>query len=228
MPILELDRKTNVLALTSFLLSLIAIGNQFYGYLLGARVELFAPAVIVLSEYDHGTKAAPARFLAIEAVMTYANKGQIGYNDVVKRETVSFMGPAGQPVLLTWNDFLEGSTADPQNPDRKIYASIKPASPRVIAARDAISHETRFVAFNEECPDSQAQDCSGKNFVPVDEALFRYLAGQPDAIEFKFTADLYGDEQPRHAACRILTRQIDMEAYRRRGWISLNCYPVKT
>lgn len=225
MAIIEIERKTNVLALTSFLLSLIAIGHQFYGYLRGAKVELFAPSVVVLSTYDHGRSGHPERYLSIEANMTYVNRGQLGHNDVLRLEAVEFVGPGGKDVRLTWMEFLEGSAADPADPDRKIEAAVKPAGPRVIAARDAISHETRFVAFNEECPDSKDSECARRNYLLFNEGLVRFFARQSDPIELKFSAKLYGSEAVLRSGCRVFPAHIDVESFLRRRWISLNCYP---
>jgi len=53
MAFIEIERRTNLLALTSFLLSSIAIGNQFFAYVVGAKVELYPPSVIVLSTYPY-------------------------------------------------------------------------------------------------------------------------------------------------------------------------------
>ena len=217
MPIIEIDRKTDILALTSFLLSLLAIGHQALDYLAGARVELFPPSVVTLTKHDYHTNGKEDSYFIVEAPMTYVNRGQLGYNDVVKRETVSFLGPNGKKVVLVGFQHFNSMEKE-GNPDELVYTEKRGASPALIPARSGISHETRFVPFNQNCGGIPA--CERQNYVRFDEAL-GFLDKQK-TFELEFAAELISDDKPKVARCTI--SQLGVNELRRRGWVAHNCY----
>lgn len=223
--LLEVDRKTDILALTSFLLSLIAILTQTYGHIRGPQVELYPPAIVTLTSYNYGTKESPVLYLVVEASMTYTNKGQMGYNDVIRRETVSFIGPDKNEVLLSWHTFFDFSDTAPDDPDKLTYSNTRSAGPEVVAAGSAVSHETRFVPHNPDCRDPESNACKQDNYVALNDALIMHLKQQP-RFEFRFSAELFGNDRPRVARCEILTNQIPVEDFKRRNWVALDCYPL--
>jgi len=163
-------------------------------------------------------------YLVVEADMTYANKGQLGYNDVVKRETVNFVGPSGHDIVLTWLTFFGYSDVNPEKPDELVYSGARSAGPEIIPARSAVSHGTRFVPQNAECQRGAQVDCT-RNYIPFDDALFDFLKKR-ESIDLHFVAELYGDNKRRETSCRIYVNQLPMEEFRRKRWAALNCYPI--
>lgn len=220
MAIIEIDRKTNILALTSFLLSLLAIGHQIFDYFAGAKVELFPPSVVTLTKHDYHPNGKNDSYFIIEAPMTYANRGQVGYNDVVKRETVSFTGPSGKEVVLEGLYYFN-SIEKEGNPDQLVYTEQRGASPVLIPARSGLSHETRFVPFNVDC--GGVPECERQNYIRIDDILS--FLDKREKLELQFAAELISGSEPRVARCTLT--QLGVSELRRRGWVALNCYPSK-
>jgi len=215
---IEVDRKTDILALTSFLLSLCAIGSQFFGYVRGARVELFPPTVVVLNSYKDD--ADGTRFLLVEATMTYANRGETEYNDVEMQETLRFTAPDGRAVTFSGLNNFDASWPDDKDPNKLKLKDEKDAHPEVIPGRSAISHGTEFSAFNPQCA---KQPCT-ENYITLDQALYDYLK-KPGVLELTFESKLLLDKKPHLARCRIDLAQVNVTLLQQRGWESVNCYP---
>lgn len=224
MPIIEIDKKTNILALTSFLLSLLAIGHQAFDYFSGARVELFPPSVVTLTKHDYRTNGVEDSYLVIEAPMTYANRGQVGYNDVVKRETVSFIGPTGKKVTFVGFTYFN-SIENESNPDKLVYTEQRGAYPTLVPARSGISHETRFVPFNEDCRGKSG--CNERqNFIEFKDAL-AFLKKQK-MLELQFNAELISGNEPRVTRCTLTNISYGANELWSKGWIALNCNPSQS
>jgi hypothetical protein len=222
MALIQLDRKTNILALTSFLLSLLAIGHQVFDYFAGAKVELFPPSVVTLTKHDYRTNGKEDFYFIIEAPMTYANRGQVGYNDVVKRETVRFTGPNGKEVVLAGLYYFN-SIEKEGSPDELVYTEQRGASPVLIPARSGISHETRFVSFNVNC--GGIAECERQHFIHFDEAL--NFLGKQEKLELQFAAELISGSEPKVARCTLKLTQLGVSELKRKGWVALQCEPSK-
>ncbi len=221
---IKVDRKVDLLALTSFLLSLIAITHQFFEYLRGAIVDEYPPTLVTLVRYNYGTVENPTYGLNLAGPMSFTNRGDIGYSEVVTSERVTFMGPSKRVITMRAYNFFDSFDPPPNNPDGPLqFTNSKAAGPTVVPARDAITHGTWFVPFNSECRASILTCYQGSNFVPFDQDLFSFLSSNKQ-IEFEFSADLLSAGKTLSVKCHILTSEFDLEAFKRRGWATFDCY----
>jgi hypothetical protein len=206
---LEVERKTDILALTAFLLSFAGIAAQAYFFFRGADTHLFAPeqVLIVGQDYPDGR-----RFLRLSAPMVYVNRGQSGYNDIVKRETVAFVLD-GHPRELQWQEFV-ASSAD----GTKILMNKKSdALPLAIAGGATEAHETYFAPRTAKGPDPAA------NFIAWD-AFLAALEKQGE-IDFEFRFDRY-DADRRTAKCRMKVDEALRLYLKQKGWSARPCAPI--
>ena len=222
---IEFDGKLNLLALTSFVLSLIALSHQFWGFLRGPVVFQHPPPLITLTKYNFGTKDIPLEFVNIEAPITYTNLGEIGYNDIVAHQTVSFTGPGDATISMTAYNFFDSFDPPADNPNGPInYVGLKAAGPRVVPARDSITNGIRYISKNIDCSSSPLSQCNpAHNFVAFDNKFFEFLS-KNQTIKFSFEAKQLGNKKQFKSTCYILTNQIDMTKLKSSGWITLDCY----
>ena len=102
-----IERKTDVLAATAFLLALIGAAFQAAAFLRGAEVSLYPPEDVVCLFDTYPTGESVFR---IAASMSYTNSGAAGHDAVVQRETVSFM-LGDEPREQAWQSFQNCSGA---------------------------------------------------------------------------------------------------------------------
>ncbi len=225
MPLVEFDRKVSLLALTSFVLSLIAITHQFIGYMRGAIIDPYPPSLLTLTRFNFGTTNKPQYFLNIEGPITYTNRGELGYNDVVSSERISFLGPSDRKIEMEAYNFFESFDAPPEDPDGPLkYVGLKAAGPKVVPARDATTRGVRFVSYTIDCRVRKSQGCvADSNFVSFDKTFFDFLASTPE-IEFTFSANLLVTHKQLVSSCYIRTEENDLVALQRRGWATFVCH----
>ena len=222
---IKFDGRLNIIALTSLVLSLIAISHAFYGFVRGPRVEMHAPHALILRKVTFPGDPSKASYLNIEAPLTYTNLGEIGYNDIVANETV-FFALASQPKQMEaywYFDDVDDSTKNAENAPK--YAGTTFAGPKVVPARDAITHWTRFTSKPVNCPNNSTQECNVRaNYVPFDDALPGLIAASP-RIDITFSAELLGSRASRHASCWISGRDLDVAIFKNNSFAAITCYP---
>jgi hypothetical protein len=145
MPLIRIQRKVDILALTSFFLSLIAISHQFIEYVRGPMVDKYPPALVTLVRYNYGTLDNPTYGLNLAGPLSFTNRGDIGYSEVVTSERVTFSWPSKHIVTMRAYNFFDSFDPPPNNPDGPLqFTNSKAAGPTVVPARDAITHGTWF------------------------------------------------------------------------------------
>src|SRR6185312_10433327 len=88
---LRIDRKTDVIGLTAFLLALVGAIFQGREWLQGPQVEFYSPDRIVLFSYDRPNRSPIVR---IGASMSYTNSASTSYSAALRSEEVTMkLGP---------------------------------------------------------------------------------------------------------------------------------------
>ncbi len=85
---IEIDRKTDILALAAFLISVSTIIYTISIFIQGHKVNLIPPETIMLKKETYETDGEP--YIAVIATMAYVNSSKGGFNVVIKKEKVSF------------------------------------------------------------------------------------------------------------------------------------------
>ena len=205
---LEINRKTDVLAVTAFLISVVSLSYSFRLFLQGAEMVLFQPTslIIAAANYtrDDGGANGDDRYLVFITRFAYSNKGAVGYSGLVLGEYLDFRlskrGPnasrSEESELLThdWHAFVATTTKDGVfSVSSEMTPEFKSeAAPFVLAGGSSLSHETYFAARPRVCSGSGTLCEENRNFVPLADFLkwlrpLRLEDGGEEAIEFGVT-----------------------------------------
>jgi hypothetical protein len=219
-----IERKADVLSLTSFLLSVIALTHQFIGNMVGPRVGLYPPNLVTLLRYNYGTDDHPIWGLNVAAIMAYTNGGAPGNNDTVLSERITFNGPTGQPITMNGYDFYDSYDVPAGNKDHvPVMLGERAAALVVVAAGDAVSHGTWFVPYSQDCRSLALQGChSGDNFISFDDTLATFLSSTAQ-IEMEFDTDFLKSGTQKQP-CTIYTKTFDRTTFEQQGWATFNCF----
>lgn len=179
---LELDRKTDILALAAFFLS---IGGLIYQGILAVKkpdVLQFPPDQIVFyPEVSSGTE-----YVQAGAQSTYVNRGRGDRNAVLKMERLSF-NLGGKSYELKWQNFVSYSS----DGNKLVVGEPKPAIPAVIKSGEGTSHETHFAPRSFHVP-TQSDEVRYKNFLPWDTFISEIEKLQE--LDLRIVAEFYGLE----------------------------------
>ena len=182
---------TEVIAVSAFILALLANGLAVRDYLAGAIVELRPPELISIECDYPGTGPDPCAStnLSIRSTpMAYINKGAASYNAVLTQE-VGKVSIAAQTVLLHWQFFTD-----------RTLSSDKPTitKPVILSGNSVTAHETKFFPRIGVCTPNDSSCRVNSNHLPwanfialIDPAA----GGSVRRIGIDFTASLL--DEPR-------------------------------
>jgi hypothetical protein len=214
---LHVARKTEVLALAAFVISISGLSWQVFNYTRGAVVRLFPSDQIVLTSTDAlGHRyAGQVNLLDLIATMSYVNDGDTGHNAIVRRELIRFT-LAGRRVEHRWYDFVSSDVVN----GKMVPNRLSEARPFAVNAGSAASHETLFTAWEIDCPaDDKACD-AGVNFVPWDDFLKAIKTSK--TIEITTQAEVYSGGTL-SASCVIRLRDWEVAFLEKEQWIAVTC-----
>jgi hypothetical protein len=226
MPKIELDGKVNILALTSLVLSLLALASQISNYMRGAQVELHDPQTVILRLQTFPADKAKS-YIHFEAPMTFTNLGANGFNGIVSNETVEF---TFENVKRSFRAYWTFKDVDDEKTNRDVaptYIGTELAGPKVVPGQGAITHWARFVPKAQNCATFTADQCdAAANSVLLDERSQAVLS-KTDEIELVFRASLVGATKGPTASCSINGASIDFGQLHSRGWSVVDCFSQK-
>jgi hypothetical protein len=222
---LEFDGKLNLLALTSFILSVIALTNQFLGYVKGAQVELLPPQTVVIRAVTYPS-IPNSDFLVMEAPLTYTNVGAVGYNAIVRNKDSSFMiadRPRKHVAFIHFVDVDDRKTSLTTEPE---YRGVEAAGPKVVPAQGALTHWTSFIPKNIVCDAEPSTKCDAlANSVPMTEENRQSLKSS-SRIDLTFSVEVVGRKLRKSVSCWINGTYID-PTIREKHFSSLDCNPYE-
>jgi hypothetical protein len=188
---LEISRRTDILALAAFMISLGGITYQFYIFFEGADVKLFPPQKVSLSAYSLPNSAA-GEIVVVNSAMSYVNRGRIGHNAIIKSESVTFK-IGEEEYEQKWLNFESWDLKDSKL-ERKQKGDAYPVP---VNAGSGESHSTSFSPVRMREANGNGR---WKNFLPWDDFL-EEIKGS-NKIEFEFEAEIY-DEPTVRVTCWI-------------------------
>jgi hypothetical protein len=209
---LEIEKRTDFLALAAFSLALLSAAYQLFGFLRGFDVALFRPEQVLVVFDDYGNSRQVTR---IHARMAYINLGQAGYNAALAKERVLFT-LGDRTYEQVWQIF-QSFDADGTELVPHFESDARPTA---IGAGSAISHETYFAPHPTQCL-ADADDCDRWiNLLSPNE--FIALLKDQTSIKFTFVAELFGGDSVT-AECTI---EVDAELFSLlavNGWAAPLC-----
>ena len=178
---LNIQRKTDVLALTAFVISLLTGAAQLIDWVKGPQITLYPPERVVIYTYLQSGGTPTVR---VAAPMSYTNTAPAQYAATIKAESVDMrVGP----VLShqKWLSFAQlrrdGSRFAPQ--------IVSDASPFPIPGGSSVSHSTLFSPFPSDCAPRQEACARFSEYISEDDFTNSLDAGR---INLTFTSEVYG------------------------------------
>lgn len=209
----EIEKRTDFLALTAFLLALLATLFQIYGYLRGPKVKLFPPEQVLFIADRYSDNLHVIR---INARMAYVNSGDPGQNATIRKERVRFT--FGEKTYeQTWQAF---QTFD--NVGTKLIPYFRgEARPVPINAGSSISHETYFAPHPIRCPVDNPKCKKWENLINLPDFLKGVAGLKP--LELSFYADIF-DKKTEVARCKVDIDNDLLESLISFGWYAPRCW----
>jgi hypothetical protein len=218
---LQISKKIELLALAAFIIATVTLISQIRGCIEGPDVVLFPPdQIFIMKDSSYTDGKARVRF---GATMVYVNKGQKGYNGIVKFEKIRFR-IKNKAYENFWERFGEFD-GEPGKIEFKNPRSVKPFS---VAAGGTASHQTYFIAWPQRCPSDHPEPCNPlENHTLwddfVEELNSRVGRGEKE-YTFEFKTEVY-NESDISTSCSISINEKIVKTIEFYQEYSPTCFP---
>jgi hypothetical protein len=214
---LQVARKTEIIALAAFSLSISTLLWQIVNYTVGPVVRLFPTDQIVITATDKLGRnySGQDNLLALIATMAYVNGGDTGHNSVIRREYLDF-SIGERRVQHRWYEF---GSSDVQN-GNLTFKRDSEAHPLAVNAGSAASHETLFAAWEIDCEPTVKQCDPAGNFVKWDDFIKTIMT--TNQLSFSTSADVYPSKRVT-ASCVVRLRDWEIQILQKEQWLSAAC-----
>jgi hypothetical protein len=215
MALLEISRRTDILALAAFLISLSGIIYQVGLFVRGPVVTLYPPQHVLI--FAHTPSPGSEQIVRFNARMTYVNTGEVGHNVVVKKERLTFR--LGEETLMqAWESF----TIPVPRGSELTWDKQDDAHPLPVNAKSSESHQTSFTPYPVRglAPDDNRKFA---NYLSWDEFITK-IARQ-EQLEFEWVAEIYGSSKVHRATCWIELDQHAKAHLAQKKWEAIACWP---
>lgn len=201
---IEIEKKTDILAMAAFLLSLGSIAGQAILLMRGSEIVLDGPRQIILF---FESRLSSRNFLNAVSTQIYVNNGSSGFDDILKSETL-LLTIAGKRIQLESQDSVDST----RNGDKLVFRSRQAWKPAKIKAGDFISNETLYVPY----PSPRDSDENA-----IDRADVEKLLSRSSDLKIELIAKTYGgDKLTSNCLLKAAEIQLSLEE---KGWASLAC-----
>jgi hypothetical protein len=216
---LQVGRKTEIIALAAFMLSIGGVLFQVFNYTRGAVVSIFPPDQIVITSTDKlGRRyAEEMKRVAFIAAMAYVNDGDIGHNAVIRQERL-LVSVGGRKIEHRWYEFgssdIEGNNL--------VFKRESEARPFAINAGSAVSHETLFSPWEVDCAEADKGCDPRANYLHWDDFLKAIRA--TSELSFTTTAiRAIRELSITNATCLVRLRQWEIDILEKSEWLAPAC-----
>jgi hypothetical protein len=217
---LKVARKTEIIALAAFMISISGVLWQLLNYARGPVIGLFPSDQVTMTAANKLGRnyAGQDNLFALIATMAYVNEGDTGKNGVIRREYIAF-DLGDRHIEHRWYEF---GTSDVQDGSISFKRSGE-ASPLPLTAGSAISHETLFAAWENDCEKMPAGCDVGGNFVKWDDFLKAIKAN--NQLVISTSADIYPSKRLT-ASCVVRLRAWEIAILEKEQWLTAACAEV--
>jgi hypothetical protein len=217
---LKVARKTEIIALAAFMISVSGILWQLLNYARGPVISLFPSDQVTITAVNKLGRnyTGQDNLLALIATMAYANEGDTGKNGVIRREFIAF-DLGNRHIEHRWYEF---GTSDVQDGIIS-FKRTSEASPLPVTAGSAISHETLFAAWENDCENAPVGCDPGANFVKWDDFLAAIKAN--NQLTITMSAEIYPSKRLT-ASCVVRLRPWEIAILEKEQWLTATCAEV--
>lgn len=211
---IEIERKTDILAASAFVISIAGILYQLLGFFERPGIVQFPPEQLLF----FSEKSGNGYYVHAGAQVSYVNKGREGKNAVVKLERMVF-DLGDKTYELKWQFFDQFGN----NGDQLTHADKpEPALPIVLRAGEAISKETHFAPRTLPVVDQGDLTTAYKNFLPWNDFIAEL--SKVKELDVRIISELYGlKDQETKVFIRVTPALI--KSLKTDGWSAPSCWP---
>src|SRR6266404_2998770 len=217
---LQVARRTEIIALVAFVLSVSGVLWQVFSYTRGAVVQLFPSDQIVSTAANiiGRNYSGQDNLLALIANMSYVNDGDVGHNAIIRREFIA-LSFGSRDVEHRWYEFGSSDVQD----GKFVFKRESEARPFPVNAGSAVSHETLFAAWEIDCENGEKNCEPGKNFVKWDDFLNAIRTNNRLLIVTK--ANIFPTKIVT-ASCEVRLRDWEIKFLETEQWLAATCTDV--
>ena len=217
---IELEKRTNLVAVIALLLSTLATGLSslpfVYELVKGPEVEMFYVYDQVLIKKEH---LSGKDYVAISETVAFNDSSKIGYhNMVIKKVTITLKFSDNSKYRLRWHEFV---TFTIKRNGQLEKGPAEPAVPLQITAGNVPSRDIYFVPFRKRCEDGKDNCKEWHNYLTWENFLKKLKIGQK--IDFTVTAESL-DGNLLNSSCMINIDKNLINKLKKNGWQSPSCY----
>ena len=211
---LIIEKRTDILAATAFLLALFGAISQVVAFLRGADVSIYPSDVVVLyfDRYPNNET-----FVRVAAQVSYVNTGRPGYDAIVRRETVT-LHLGDEAYLQEWQSF--------QRLDRKgtVLEFVREGDvfPVPVTGGSSASHSTVFAPEPVRCS-AKDEECDPVIHFLTDEK-FLNRAGAQEELVLEFAAEVLGGDPVIRSSCTIDIDKSLLTLIMMNRWYAATCW----
>jgi hypothetical protein len=213
-PFLEIERKTDLLAFAALLIALSSVIYQIHGFFKGPDVKMFPPEQVFIKAFSYYQGAG--FYVRFGARLAYVNEGRLGYNDVLRKESM-FFSLGGKEYEQTWQAFESFDLKE----NELISHHISNAHPIPINAGSAVSHETYFAPWPVRCPKAVQKCDKWKNYLKWDDFVKKLESVQE--LTFRFKSETYSGSTLT-TECTIDIDEAFIKGLKKRKWHAPSCW----
>ena len=188
---IKLERQTDLIALTALLLAILTAGGSasyiFYGYMKGAKVDMYLYEQIVLKAFEMDGR----KYLRLGGSVVFSNSGQVGYDTVVKQVMIALKFQDNSEHKQRWQEFVSFTNKGGKIEEKDTAEAVVPVQ---IRAGSVLSRDIYFAPFRERCRDD-GEECSDewRNYLGWDDFIKKLRVGED--VEFTVTAESFKNEK---------------------------------
>lgn len=205
---IEIDTKTDIVSLTALILSIAGLLGQVYAFLQGPNVLLQPPEQITF--FSSPSADGQTNYLGITVPLAYVNTGQPGFNDAIKKETLSlFFGR--KKLDFQWFQYVESNSIG-----KKFNLNPKKDAQLVAINAGAVeAHETYFFPVTPT-------DDYGKNFIKYTD--FEKAIQKENEVQVEINFETFSGIK-KELDCHIVLNE-SFKEYIKNGWVSPTSFCV--
>jgi hypothetical protein len=215
--LIEIEKKTDVLAFTAFIISILTAVYQIGLFVIGPNAKLLVPEGITMVRFDD---SPPQPYISVIAPISIANTSGAQEPLLLLRQT-AVVQVGDRTIPLTWHDIIEA----PISGGTIKFDNSKAVSPFIIDTKKVSSNLIRFTPQRKPCEPDDTDCKPNQPFVSFEEFRSLYLKATQDGTKFfevRLSAE-FDNHKPVHVSCKIPMMLNHVKQLRNSGYFMELC-----
>ena len=220
---IELEKRTDLISFVALMLSILAVAWSIYGFLKGAKVNIYLDDQVLITKEDCG-RGDGVKCLRLGTTVAFSNSGEIGYDAVIKKIVIALKFLDGAEYEQEWYEFVTFRKNENNNQLKK-KDPVASAVPLQISAQNALSRDIYFTPFRKRCAAGETGCDEWHNYITWKDFLKKLKVGQN--IEVTIIAQSLDNKILEKKSCKVDIDQHLIRMLNNPGWQSPSCWPLE-